>query len=60
MPYILGLVDDEERALMDERKARCKLKACNFGFVLFAVLCIGLNFWGQMEGLWICRRIRPL
>ena len=48
MPYILGLVDDEEKALMDERKARCKLKACNFGFVLFAVLCIGLNFWGQM------------
>ena len=60
MPYILGLVDNEEKALMDERKARRNLKVCNFSFILFVTLCIGLNFLGQMDGLWICRRIRPL
>ena len=60
MPHILGLDENEERAVRNERIARRNLMICNFTFVFFSIACILANYVGQINNVWICRRIRPL
>ena len=60
MPYILGLDENEERAVRNERKARRNLMICNLTFVIFSIVCISVNYLGQLNNVWICQRIRPL
>ena len=46
MPYILGLDENEERAVRNEAKARRNLTICNYTFVIFSIACIVVNYLG--------------
>ena len=60
MPFILGLEENEEQAIINESQARKKIVLCNITFLLVTFVCALLNYVGQEHGIWICRYIRPL
>ena len=60
MPYILGLEHNEEKAIINEKRTRRKLVVYNITFWLVTIVCVLLNYAGQVHGIWICRQVRLL